>query len=103
MKVPETRKGREGIVGYDYKTERAKLFTDDGQRTFLKIRDHVRRLLEKAGAFRLDAGIREASGDSWTMIACIDRLVELGEIHECQHENYKAAQNRIFTDGGWRP
>ena len=88
-------------MSYDYKTERAKLFTDDGQRTFLKIRDHCRELLKTAGAFRLDAAISVASGDSWTMLACVDRLVELGEIVECKHPNDRAAQNRIFTDGGW--
>jgi hypothetical protein len=39
------------------------------------------------------------------MIACVDRLVELGEIHELtpHPKVYPWAQNRVFTDGGSRP
>jgi hypothetical protein len=90
---------------YTYETEKPKLFTDDGQRLFLKIRDHVKNLLEEAGAFRMGKALdaEGVSGDSWQMLACVDRLLELGEIVECKHPNIDAGQNRIFTDGGWRP
>lgn len=63
---------------YEYKNEREKIFTEDGQVTFIAIRDQVKALLAKAGAFRFDA-IR-MTGDSFLTIACIDRLVELKEI-----------------------
>lgn len=81
---------------YCYENERAQLFTDRGQREFLKVRDAAQRLLEKAGAFRQTEVIREAgiSGDSWFMIACVDRLVELGEIREIPAE--MPTQYRIY-------
>jgi hypothetical protein len=36
------------------------------------------------------------SGDSWTMLACMDRLVELGEIREVPQSGV-AGQDRIFV------
>ena len=51
---------------YKYDTEKEFLFTNDGQRMFLQIRDHVGRLLKDAGAVRLDKAISVATGDSWT-------------------------------------
>jgi hypothetical protein len=69
---------------YDYQTERPKLFTESGQRDFLKVRDAAKELLEIAGAFRQCEVLSRAKigGDSWFMTACVDRLVELGEIVE---------------------
>lgn len=92
-------------MGYVYEEQRAGILTDNGQRLFLKIRDRAKRLLKEAGAFRLGACIEDCTGDSWQMIACVDRLVELGEIHELtpHPKVYPWAQNRVFTDGGSRP
>lgn len=74
---------------YNYQTERPKLFTEEGQIMFMKIRDKAHKLLKEAGAFSAGhvtgAG---GSGDSWTMIACIDRLVELGEIIELTDDSW---------------
>ena len=67
---------------YNYQTERARLFTEEGQRDFLKVRDEAKRLLKIAGAFRQMEVLDVISGDSWFQIACVDRLVELGEIVE---------------------
>jgi hypothetical protein len=63
---------------YSYEAERAYLFTEDGQVKFLEVRDAVHALLKTAGAFRLDC--LSVTGDSFLFLACIDRLVELGEI-----------------------
>ena len=87
--------------GYQYLKERPRLFTDEGQRMFLQVRDHVKRLLREAGSFRMDCALTDLCGSSWEMLACVDRLVELKEIVECTHPNTQAAQNRIFSDGGW--
>lgn len=81
---------------YDYQTEREKIFTDDGQRRFLRIRDKANELLELAGCFRMDRVL--ASGDTWENMACVDRLVELGEIVEVPQKTL--GQYRIFT-GKW--
>lgn len=69
---------------YCYSSEREKLFTDQGQRLFLGIRDHVRRLLREAGAVRMQEAISGFSGDGWTLLAAVDRLVELGELREIE-------------------
>ncbi len=77
-------------MGYDYATERPKVFTEEGQVMFLQIRDWLAETLSKAGAARMQEIIAYAppSGDSWTMLACIDRLIELNEIQwvcKCNH------------------
>lgn len=86
---------------YNYQTERTKIFTEEGQEDFLRIRDHVQGLLRKAGAFTMARAFdARCSGDTWTQIACVDRLVELGEIREVKQPNYIAGQDRIFVKGG---
>lgn len=82
---------------YDYQTERPKLFTEDGQVMFLGIRDRSKSLIAKAGAARVNEIMRGATGDSWVMLACVDRLVELGELREIKQEGYVAGQDRIFV------
>jgi antitoxin component HigA of HigAB toxin-antitoxin module len=67
-------------VVYRYSDEREKLFTDDGQRLLLRVRDQVQRLLKEAGAVRANEALRGILGDSWQHQACLDRLVELGEL-----------------------
>ena len=82
---------------YVYEEQKDKLFTDEGQRKFLNVRDRVQAFLKSAGAFRAEevfSGICVA--DSWTVFACIDRLVELGEIREVLQEN-AISQERIYT------
>ena len=48
---------------YKYEELKPKLFTDEGQRTFLAIRDRAKLLLKEAGAMRMDAAILARSGD----------------------------------------
>lgn len=67
---------------YVYEAERSKIFTEEGQRMFLAIRDRTQRLLKEAGACRVQEMITGVLGGSWTMLACVDRMVELGEIRE---------------------
>lgn len=69
-------------MSYCYETQKKELFTDEGQKLFIGIRDRVKELLETAGAFRQQEALSGFTGCSWDMIACIDRLVELGEIEE---------------------
>lgn len=82
---------------YDYQEQKSAIFSDAGQRMFLKIRDHAKELLEKAGAVRCQEMMAGAGGgDSWNMLACVDRLVELGEIREIPQERC-AGQDRVFV------
>lgn len=81
---------------YHYSDLRPQVFTDTGQRAFLKIRDRANALLKEAGAARLQEIINSSSGDSWLLIACVDRLVELGEIREVAQDDV-VTQYRIFV------
>ena len=82
---------------YDYQTQRPNIFTEDGQKMFLDIRDRTKRLIDMAGAARLEEMIKGTCGDSWNMLACVDRMVELGELREVPQGVRTPAQNRIFT------
>ena len=82
---------------YQYKDLKGRLFSDEGQRMFLKVRDFVHATLKTAGAVRMqEALVAAGGGDTWTMIACVDRLVELGEIKEVGDGDV-ACQHRVFV------
>ena len=80
---------------YNYQTEKQKIFTEDGQEMLLKIRDNVHRLIKQSGAVMMQNAINSVTGDSWMMLACVDRLVELKEIREITGSNV-AGQHRVF-------
>ncbi len=81
---------------YNYLEEKSKLFTEEGQVMFLKVRDNAKKLLLVAGVFRMQEVLRKVGGDSWMEMACVDRLVELGEIREIKNRN-PTGQYRIFV------
>lgn len=83
---------------YNYQTERAYLFTEPGQVMFLKIRDAAHNLIRTSGAASMQAIMSRASvgGDSWHMLAAVDRLVELGELKELTGPDV-IGQNRVFV------
>lgn len=82
---------------YSYELERPAVFTESGQLMFLEIRDNAGRLLTAAGAVRLHELIKGVPGDSWLMLACVDRLVELNEIREITPAGSVAGQHRVFV------
>lgn len=81
---------------YNYNTQRPHLFSEQGQVMFLKIRDNVNKLLKEAGAVMMSRAISSCTGDTWDMLACVDRLVELGEIREIPQDC--AGQHRVFVE-----
>lgn len=83
-------------MAYDYQTERAWLFTESGQVKLLEVRDQVHKLLQAAGAFRMTA--IHVSGDSFQTLACIDRLVELGEIVPLRDKSACWGQYQCYSD-----
>jgi len=85
---------------YSYATERRHLFTEEGQVMFLKVRDNVHSLLRTAGAFAAAKAWKGVSGDTWMMLACLDRLVELREIRRVTSPGTVAGQDEIFTGVG---
>ena len=77
------------------------IYTKEGQRPFLDIRDKVNELFRTAGTLRM-ADITTYKEDdpaqvAWFQIACVDRLVELGEIEEItSFVGDVPPQNRVF-------
>ncbi len=88
-------------MSYNYEEERPKLFTEEMQAPMMHLRDHAFRLLEEAGAVSMGKLLDHAgTGDSWTMMAMVDRLVEMGDIKECERGGYYPGQHRIFVKVG---
>lgn len=83
-------------MSYNYREQRPNIFTDDGQRMFLKVRDNAKALLAKSGAATMEKLVSELSGDSWHHMACVDRLVELNELREVHNSLSSAGQHRLF-------
>jgi hypothetical protein len=80
---------------YSYSIEKPRIFTEDGQRMFLAIRDKANELLDAAGAVS-SGKLFCVSGETWQMLACMDRLIELGELREITGPNV-AGQDRVFV------
>jgi hypothetical protein len=81
-------------MGYVYEAQKSWLFSDEGQREFLKVRDHVAKLIQLAGACTVGKAMSVMDGDSWERLACVDRLVELGEVVYADREGERATQDR---------
>jgi hypothetical protein len=74
------------------------IFTEECQKMLLSIIDFVFKCFDIAGCVRMFEIIRSCKGgDAWKIMACVDRLVELGEIQEVQ-QKYSACQSRIFIN-----
>ena len=87
---------------YEYRKERERLFTEEGQRIFLEIRDRVQRLLRQAGACTMGKAIDGSTGDTWLMLACVERLVELGEIEEVTQGQDGWIQHWVYRQKAYR-
>jgi hypothetical protein len=81
----------------DYTTERPSLFNDGGQRRFIRIRDRAKALMEKTGAATMGSLIAGETGSVWELMACVDRMVEIGDIIEIPNTYSTAGQHRIFV------
>lgn len=81
---------------YKYEEQKAAIFTESGARTLIEMRDKIKAALQSTGAFIVEKVM--VSGDSWTMLAVVDYLAELGEIREIKQERC-AGQRRVFVNG----
>jgi hypothetical protein len=84
-------------VSYRYEDYKERVFTESLQVMFLKIRDNATELIAKSGAASMERLIAGCAGTNWDMLACVDRLVELGELLEVPNPHSSAGQHRIFT------
>lgn len=82
-------------MSYKYEDEKPGIFTDDGVRTFLKIRDRVKYLLSEAGAFTTQQAICKATGSNWLHLACLDYMVEIGELRKVSTDGW--TQGHVFS------
>lgn len=67
------------MVEYSYNIEKEYIFSSNGVELLLKIRDTVDRLLDDAGAFKVDSVTKCHTGDTFMILACLDYLEEIGE------------------------
>jgi len=84
-------------MSYDYSVSKKDIFTDEGQKEFLRVRDHVKKMIELSGAFMMIKAWHPISGSTDTMMAYVDRLVELEEIIEIKY--HCMGQHRVFIKG----
>jgi len=81
---------------YNYKTQKEKIFTEQGLKDFLKVRDGVLQTLKKSGAITMGSAIAFAGGgSSWYMMALVDHMVAVGDIVEFNYGEC-AGQDRVF-------
>jgi hypothetical protein len=85
------------LIVYNYDQERSRIFTEDGQALFLKMYDRAKQLISVAGAARLAEIMSKATGDSFLILACMDRMVEMGVLKEATDPKTVWGQDRIFT------
>jgi hypothetical protein len=90
-------------MSYRYEDQRPYVLTDGGQRVLLTMRDKAERCIKLGGAVRsLELMSVGGGGDTWQLMACVDRLVELNYLQEITDDKV-AGQHRVFTAGSaWR-
>jgi hypothetical protein len=78
---------------YNYKDHRDRIFTEEGQKEFLRVRDRVNELLSTCKYIDIMQAIGGIGGSAWENMAMVDRMVELGELVEIKTET---GNPRIF-------
>lgn len=84
---------------YSYETEKPRILTKEGQKLLQRIRAKAETCLETAGCARMQEIISGNTGDSWLMCACVDFMVEMGELEEVEQTRPVMGQHRIFIEG----
>jgi len=80
-------------MSYSYQARRPWVFSEEGVASLLAIRDHIGRLMTDAGCCMAIEALTVVSGETWDMMACVDYLVERGEIEILNHGSW---QNHIL-------
>ena len=87
-------------MSYCYEIEKKALFTERGIEMLTRMRGKARELLAQAGAVRADKIIAAAGGgDSWTMLAALDYMVEKGDLRRVTSPSHTWGQHQVFVDG----
>lgn len=88
-------------MSYSYAKEKPVVFTEEGSRDVLRVLKFAQKMLEQAGAVRAGElmGAAKHVSDTWGLMACIDRLVELEELFEVTDPAKVCWQHRVFIKG----
>ena len=82
---------------YKYEEERPAIFSHDGIKMLLTIYDRINGSLRSTGACTIGHAISSVrSGNSFTMLACIDYLVEIGKVKKVEIP-YRMTQDYILV------
>ena len=84
-------------MGYEYKVERPSVFTEEGVRNLLHVRDQAFAAIKIAGVVNMQKAVTGLTGSSWEHLALVDFLVEIGDLHEVRQAQASAGQYRLFT------
>jgi hypothetical protein len=82
-------------VSYRYEEHREWLASDEGIKAVGQVIRNVEQRLDYAGAAMM-CKLWPAAGDSWEMMAAVDRVVALGMIVEVEQAQPPAGQHRVF-------
>lgn len=84
---------------YKYEENKKYIFSDEGQRLFIAVRDRVLSIVEESGAITMAKASRlpakVGAADSFNLMACVDRMVELGDLSEVWYRKC-TTQERVF-------
>jgi len=89
-------------MSYDYQREKGYTLTDEGSKEVIKLKNYIDNIIDKSGVMTAEACMEGCNcGTNWQQLACIDRLVEIGELFEVNlgYEELMG-QARIFAK--WR-
>jgi hypothetical protein len=82
-------------MSYDYKTERSKLFSEDGVSALMKVRENANKCIRASGAV-MSSHLMQGASDTWTALAAMDYLVEIGDLKEVTNKSVMG-QHRVFV------
>lgn len=72
---------------YKYEDLKDKVSSLEGLTLFFQVKEIVDNFLKLTSAFQMRSVLAKISGDSWLIMACVDRLKELGHIKELTDGN----------------
>ena len=84
---------------YKYEESKPNLLDKEELKRFLEVRDIVKDEIDSVGMVVMGAVMMRTLGDTWKTMACVEMLVEIGEIVETTQESGALAQEREFVKG----
>lgn len=86
-------------MSYNYAAERTVVFTEEGVKNVIVVRDFIRRSIDTCGAVTAGKAMNQVDGlgDSFAMMAIVDYLIERGEFRVHGPDNEIAWQLRVLV------